>query len=315
MKKRLIVLGLLVSTIALGAAVGDRLKSPVMIGQGSAVAESVTFDQGLGGSNPSVKVSSASVMQFTAAGADFANASFIRVPDGAVGAPSYAFSSQTNTGMYRPSGSTIGFSVAGSLKATLDTNALTMEEPVWLPDGTAAAPTLAFSSETTTGLYQSSANTLGFATSGVERATLNNGAFTLDEQLESADGSASAPGYGFTAQTNTGMYRPAGTTIGFTTAGVQRMTIDNTTVTTQLPMVINGTGGSVPHGCIIRSNSTTGSSNFQDCSAGEIVLGGGCHESSGSQAMFDSYPSSTTRWSCGYAASATIIAYAICCAQ
>lgn len=48
--------------------------------------------------------------------------------------------------------------------------------PVLLPDGTAAAPSLGFSSDsdgTGTGLFRSAANSIGFATNGVERMIIN----------------------------------------------------------------------------------------------------------------------------------------------
>jgi hypothetical protein len=46
-------------------------------------------------------------------------------------------------------------------------------------DGSASAASLAFASETNTGLYRSGTNTIGFTTAGTQRATLSSTAFTL----------------------------------------------------------------------------------------------------------------------------------------
>ena len=44
---------------------------------------------------------------------------------------------------------------------------VTFNDPIYLADGTAAAPSLAFANSTTTGLYRVAADALGFSTAGV----------------------------------------------------------------------------------------------------------------------------------------------------
>jgi len=72
----------------------------------------------------------------------------------------------------------------------------TLTSPLLLPDGTAAAPSLAFSSDadgTGTGLFRSAANSIGFSTNGTERWTINSsGAFncTTDGGCDIGNGSA-----------------------------------------------------------------------------------------------------------------------------
>ncbi|NBR24565.1 MAG: hypothetical protein EBU08_12500, partial [Micrococcales bacterium] len=57
------------------------------------------------------------------------------------------------------------------------------------PSGTAAAPSITFDSNTTTGVYLASSNVLGFATGGTQRITIDsNGNFNL-----SGSGSAASP--------------------------------------------------------------------------------------------------------------------------
>ena len=47
------------------------------------------------------------------------------------------------------------------------------------------------------------------------------------------------------------------------------------------------------------------------CGAGKLLMGGGCSDSTG-QSLVNSYPSSDTVWTCAYALSTDITAYAIC---
>ncbi|MES2347888.1 MAG: hypothetical protein V4641_10005 [Pseudomonadota bacterium] len=77
---------------------------------------------------------------------------------------------------------------------------------------------------------------------------------------------------------------------------------------------INSTGGNVPHTCTNRTNTAgTASAVSVDCSAGEILMGGGCLET-GAHILENSYPTTSTRWQCNWdAASTTIVAYGICC--
>lgn len=58
----------LVATVALAAAAGDRLKIPVLIGQGQAVTEKVTFDIGSGATNPFIQATSSGVLQLSSDG-------------------------------------------------------------------------------------------------------------------------------------------------------------------------------------------------------------------------------------------------------
>ncbi len=75
----------------------------------------------------------------------------------------------------------------------------------------------------------------------------------------------------------------------------------------------SSTGGNVPHSCTRRTNSVSGSGTTATCSAGEIVVGGGCTES-GTNALTDSLPVTASSWQCVWTGSSTVTAYAICCA-
>ena len=101
-------------------------------------------------------------------------------------------------------------------------------------DGSASAPTFAFTSDTDTGMYRSSANKLGFATGGNVRTTLdgagvllNYGDIRSDGQfLGNNVGSSTAPSYTFRNDTDNGMYLTGTNSVGFSAAGVHRLTVD-----------------------------------------------------------------------------------------
>ena len=92
--------------------------------------------------------------------------------DGTAAAPTLTFTSDPNTGIYSAAADQIGLTTGGTVRATLSTSALTMTVPVAIADGTVGAPSLAFASSPTTGLYRSAANEIAFATAGVQRLTI-----------------------------------------------------------------------------------------------------------------------------------------------
>ena len=106
-----------------------------------------------------------------------------------------------------------------------------------LPDGTAAAPSVSFVSDTNTGMYRGAADEIYFSTGGTEnlRLTTNNirmassssqiynvGSFRGNKTT----GTVSAPNFSFDGDSNTGMYSDSSDSLSFATAGVQRLDID-----------------------------------------------------------------------------------------
>jgi hypothetical protein len=99
--------------------------------------------------------------------------------------------------------------------------------------GNGSAATVAFGSglDTNTGLYFSGSDDIFFVTDGSDRGTVdNNGLFNWfgsirGAYLASGDGNAGLPGFNFTEDSDTGMFRAATNTIAFSTAGTERLTI------------------------------------------------------------------------------------------
>lgn len=94
-------------------------------------------------------------------------------------------------------------------------------------DGTAAAPAYSFEADRDTGIYRYSADTLSIAAGGGEQCRIAPTFFSVMPPLCASDGTASAPGYTFGNDGDTGLYRVADDQIGVTTGGVNRVTFEN----------------------------------------------------------------------------------------
>lgn len=84
-------------------------------------------------------------------------------------------------------------------------------------NGTAALPSMTFTSNLTTGMYLVSAGVLGFATGGALRTRIDSAG-----QVAFIDGTAGAPALSFISDTNTGIYNVSADTLGLVTGGVLR---------------------------------------------------------------------------------------------
>lgn len=100
-------------------------------------------------------------------------ATTIALADGAAATPSFNFTSDTDTGLYRVGANEIGFALGGSQEYTMNgtrfqssnTNSFYLRQS----GGYDGGPTYSFPSDTDTGMYRTSADVLSFATAGVER--------------------------------------------------------------------------------------------------------------------------------------------------
>jgi hypothetical protein len=105
---------------------------------------------------------------------------------------------------------------------------------ITLDDGTAAAPSLNFTNEPTTGLFRASANVMGFAVNGVSRATMTTtgvtvaGTITPTGSVHAAAGSVGNPSLAFNADQTTGIYRIGASNIGVAAGGAKILDIATT---------------------------------------------------------------------------------------
>ena len=162
---------------------------------------------------------------------------------------------------------------------------------ITLDDGTAAAPSLNFTNEPTTGLFRASANVMGFAVAGTSRATMTatgmtvTGTITPSGSVHAASGSVGNPSLAFNADQNTGLYNIGADNIGVAAGGAKVLDIATTglTVTGALgatsltaPATTNLTltGGSTGASLVLGQGGT-GGINLQPKGGGNVTVSDG----------------------------------------
>ena len=123
-------------------------------------------------------------------------------------------------------------------------------------DGSTSAPSFSFSSDTNTGVYRVSADTLGITASGNRQVRFFDGDTYFDSRIYAHVGSVGNPSYCFNDDTDTGIYKVASNQIGIATNGTRRIKID-------------ASGETAIEGTLI----TSGSATF----AGSLTVHGDAH--------------------------------------
>ena len=165
------------------------------------------------------------------------SANVIHNLDGVVSSPSYSFMSDTNTGLYRPYDDALSLTCGGAGKLIIDSNNTYSINTIQNIDGTATVPSYSFMSDTNTGIYNQSADTIGLTTGGVNRMSIGNSTISTTNTILTDNGTVSAPSYSFNNSVSTGMFSSSADTIGLATAGVNRLSISNTGITSTLPIL------------------------------------------------------------------------------
>ena len=168
---------------------------------------------------------------------------------------------------------------AGSITITATDGNITLD------DGTAAAPSLNFTNEATTGLFRASANVMGFAVAGTSRATLTTtgltvaGTITPTGSVHAAAGSVGNPSLAFNSDQDTGLFSIGANNIGLAVGGAKVLDVASTglTVTGALgatsltsPAATNLTLGLGTGGTALTLASSTLAATF----AGAVSVGG-----------------------------------------
>ena len=192
----------------------------------------------------------------------------VLAPSGTAGAPSYSFSNDTtnDTGMYRSGENVIGFSTAGTRKATIGTNFVLDTGVQVLADvSSAASPGLSFSGGATTGFYAPSASVIGFSCAGVLKMSLNTSYLEMESGIEiraENSGNVLAPSYSFSGDSDTGVYSPGLNEIGFSTGGALRALLTSSAFTLSANCLLQVPDGSAANPSITFTNTPT--SGFYD---------------------------------------------------
>jgi len=119
------------------------------------------------------------------------NATFSGValhPNGSATSPSISFSGDTenNSGMYLLDQNEVGFSANGVMSFYYNTAKLLSSVPIYIPNGSASAPSLSFANDTNTGLYSVGADQIGFSTNGTLRATFSTSTLLMATSISMA---------------------------------------------------------------------------------------------------------------------------------
>ncbi len=103
----------------------------------------------------------------------------VEIANGTNGAPSIAFDSDTDTGIYRSASNVFGISASGTASHLFKSDGSEPQVPLKATNGSASAPSISFASDTNLGLYRSSTDHLSIATSGAERAYFNDNGLNI----------------------------------------------------------------------------------------------------------------------------------------
>lgn len=181
----------------------------------------------------------------------FADARYVAAAgaaDGTVAAPAFSFASDPDTGLYRQGANAISIATSGAerIRFTADAVAILPQGPIGLTAGLEATPSLVFTGDADTGMFAPAANQIGFSTSAVERFRLTAGAVSIQALgvLGVSDGTVSAPGFTFTSDSDTGIYRQGTNALSITTSGAERTRWSASDILNTVPLKIpNGTAG------------------------------------------------------------------------
>lgn len=144
---------------------------------------------------------------------------------GTAASPSYTFSGDSDTGIYRPGADEIGIATGGSLRLSASSSAIEAMVPIRIPDGSVSVPGIAFASDSNTGIYRVGDDALGIVAGGLQILTASESAVGVNKPLEARDGSAAVPSYSFDNDADTGLYRSGAGQIGIAADGEQIATI------------------------------------------------------------------------------------------
>lgn len=146
---------------------------------------------------------------------------------GSAAAPAFAFSGDSDTGLFSSGLGKLNFATDGVQRVLIDslqlfTNGLQFRSS----DGSAAAPVYSFDSDLNTGIFRAGVDNMRLAAGGVSAMGFLSTHLEPFLPLQSADGTAAAPTYTFSNDPDTGMYRASPNELGLTTGGAVRVLLD-----------------------------------------------------------------------------------------
>lgn len=104
----------------------------------------------------------------------------VEIANGTNGAPSIAFDSDTDTGLYRSGSNILGLSAGGTACHLFKSTASEPQVPVRVQNGTYSAPSYSFATDTNTGFYLSSQDVMTVTVGGGIKAWFNSSGLNIE---------------------------------------------------------------------------------------------------------------------------------------
>jgi hypothetical protein len=131
-----------------------------------------------------INVTSAAVNVFTPdLFAQAISGTILTVDNGTVGLPSLSFFNDETTGSYLVSPGTIGLSTSGVQRMSVSGTAVNVAPPIRLGSGSVGAPSLSFTGDIDTGLYQDAVGEISIGINGVEKFVIDSTSAVLSTNL------------------------------------------------------------------------------------------------------------------------------------
>ena len=151
----------------------------------------------------------------------------LNINDGSAAFPTIYFGDDDNTGFYRAGSNNIGITTGGNNRVDVNDSRVLISNKLYINDGSAASPTLAFNGDDNTGIFSESDNQINITTAGVSRFDINTARVHTELPLYISNGTSSNPALVFNDDTDTGFYRNGANNIGISTGGSNRLDISN----------------------------------------------------------------------------------------
>lgn len=212
--------------------------NPIESSDGSLVAPSYGFNSNRDcgfyyETTPRVSCSIDGVRKLAIGATNTISGNVLIAPSGSAAAPSYSFvgvAPASETGMFYRALSTVCFSAGGAEICNITNSGLTILDGYKLIAGgsgasTETAPAITFNDGQVHGIYTTTSNELSFTVNSTRRMFISSGQVRSTVPFEAPNGDASAPGYSFSSDPDTGIYRSGTNQISITCGNSERVRI------------------------------------------------------------------------------------------
>jgi hypothetical protein len=168
---------------------------------------------------------------------------FLATAAGNATRPAIAFSGDTDTGVYRSGAADrVGIAAGGAAVAIFANTNVLFSRALLIPNGTSAAPSIAFENDTESGLYQFNTGGVSISCEGADTATFTADITALSSsQVLFANGGLITPSIAFVNDLSTGLYYSGAEQLGIVGGGTQVITFGTNVVLSRALLAPDGT--------------------------------------------------------------------------